>query len=1108
MDAALRALSSVDFDWTMTLTGVWQNPAYDVEDAHGAVLDDILEPYARLEADEDAKNPLGQVIVGNAGAGKTHFLGSLRRRVIERGGTFLLADLTDVRDFWEIALQGAVTSLTRRLPAGPKQLARVVDALLDRFGQGPLEGVSAAQFAEIRPPALSNRMRALVESIARRFDPHETARYEPVLRSLLLLSSGEPSLLSLGEAWLSGLDVREEAQLVHDLPSADVRAADRLAGLAWVTRFKGPTVIAVDQLDAIASEARAAENAREHAPSSIFTQTTTGLMGLRDVMPRTLVVVSCLEANWQYLRDNALNPVMDRFSPERRLAPLGGRTLERLVARRLAVAYARSGFAPPYPTYPFKPSCFSELRLTPREVLRRAERHRLRCRELGALEEIERLSDGGGSSPDVRVDLSSLDQQFREIRSRVDPEAKLRGSDPELDRLLETACRALEKEQPWPEHVDVELDLDFGQSGQIEPLHARLRVIDRAAGDRERHLSLRFIQQANPIAFQTRLQKAMTESGVGEGLDFRRLVILRSEPLPSGPKTERMLKALRVQNGRLVSPTEDEIRTLTALLRMFEGQPVHFGAWLKKTKPVSALPTFAPHIEFLLGSVAAGPGAGAMGEKTGMNAGATEPDEGGAQRAQAGVERSGSSVEPDEDTIKRARGETEAHEAKRGAKDGGAKVDGTELFRDEGTKRGTPLETEPIVLGHEIQGLGRGPPVWLDVGELNKHVAVLAAAGSGKTVLVRRIVEEAALRGIPSIVIDVANDLVRLGDRWPTPPEGFEAADAAAADRYFERTETVVWTPGRESGNPFSVDPLPNFAPLRDDSDELQAAVALSFELLAGDVKLTSPAPAAQIKRAILRGAIETYARLGGSGLDDLIRVLREPGALVDKYQNGAKQAGAVADQLAAAIELNPLLRSEGRPLDFDVLFGRGSEKTRISVVNLSGLATLGEQQALVARMMTLLFSYAKAHPGRGKMAGLVVIDEAKDFAPSQVKAASSEPIRRAAAQLRKYQYGLIAATQEPRSIDSKVVSNSGTQIFGRALAPAAQHAVADMMSQLGGGAPKVGTLEAGQFFVSVPHATVPTKVRTRWCLSHHGGPRTAEEVRELAAEHRTKLGR
>lgn len=59
--------------------------------------------------------------------------------------------------------------------------------------------------------------------------------------------------------------------------------------------------------------------------------------------------------------------------------------------------------------------------------------------------------------------------------------------------------------------------------------------------------------------------------------------------------------------------------------------------------------------------------------------------------------------------------------------------------------------------------LHTGATVSVDLAALRKHVAIFAGTGSGKTVLIRRLVEECALRGVSSIVLDPNNDLSRLG---------------------------------------------------------------------------------------------------------------------------------------------------------------------------------------------------------------------------------------------------------------------------------------------------------------------------------------------------------
>ncbi len=1098
----LTAFGRVDFDWTVNQTGVWRDTPHDVPEIHADALSVVFDHYVRLEGErwneptDLPANPPGAVIVGNAGVGKTHLMGRLRRDTIDRGGTFLLADLTDVRDFWDTVLQGAVSSLTRRLPGGGSQLERIIDAMLKQFGDGVLTDMSAAQLCEIRPPALSNRIDELVRSIQIRDRRRENVHYAPVLRALLLLANSEPNVLQLGEAWMSGLDVREESQMVHALPR-DMAALDRLTGIIWWAHFQGPTVVAVDQIDAIASEARAAETGGTNGPETIFARATNGLMGLWEKLPRTQVVLSCLEANWLWIQEQSLESVQDRFDEPIRLRAQPGSRLQALIEGRLEMTYAKEKFTPPYPSFPFRTSCFEGLNLSPRVILRRAEEHRRHCQRTKKVEGLSSFPETGqASTAQDATRLAILDAVYESFCAAITPSTKLEGEDEELDRLLEAGVRALAHEQASSEGLDVELDLDFGRNGKVEPLHARIRVINHDDGDRERHLSLRFVQHDHHIAVQTRLQKALTESGLGEGLPFRRLSIFRRKDLPTGPKTKKMVAEVEKQGGSIIDPTDDEIRALSALHEMFTAKTDGLHEWLAVRKPVSKLRAFEDHVHFLFPPTKTEtqkpkPNRPRLLRETRSFAQPTLPG------IDAPVVESSSQPVPAPnltDDLQVPQAATPAVVPKPPAPAAAEPPN-------------APIQQDAIPLGAVVVGRSEGPTVALKVDDLPRHMAVLAAAGSGKTVFLRRIVEEAACRGIPALVIDVANDLVRLGQPWPSPPPGFEQSDSQMADRYFSTSETVVWTPGRSQGNPLSVDPLPDFEPLLESPDELHEAQTMARELLAADLRLGSSA-SAETQKAILQRAIEAYARQGGKGLEDLLLILKEPGPLVDGFTNGAKQSEKLADALTAQMALNPMLRSDGKKLDFDQLFARGAARTRVSVVNLSGLATIELQQAFVGRLATLLFTYAKKHPGpQNGLGGLVVIDEAKDFVPAGRSVASSQPILRLAAQLRKYRFGLLVATQEPKSIDNKVVANCSTQIFGRALAPATQDAVKAMMAQLGGAAPNIGSLQMGQFYASVPNSPLPQKIRSRWCLSHHGGPATPDEVRAMAAADRERLG-
>jgi hypothetical protein len=64
----------------------------------------------------------------------------------------------------------------------------------------------------------------------------------------------------------------------------------------------------------------------------------------------------------------------------------------------------------------------------------------------------------------------------------------------------------------------------------------------------------------------------------------------------------------------------------------------------------------------------------------------------------------------------------------------------------------SPLSPGEIALGLEGE-------IRIELESLRKHAIVFAGSGSGKTVLLRRIVEECALRGVSAIVLDPNNDL-------------------------------------------------------------------------------------------------------------------------------------------------------------------------------------------------------------------------------------------------------------------------------------------------------------------------------------------------------------
>jgi len=357
----------------------------------------------------------------------------------------------------------------------------------------------------------------------------------------------------------------------------------------------------------------------------------------------------------------------------------------------------------------------------------------------------------------------------------------------------------------------------------------------------------------------------------------------------------------------------------------------------------------------------------------------------------------------------------------------------------------------------------------------------------------RRIIEEAALIGIPAIVLDTNNDLVLLGRAWPQPPSDFSEDDAAKAAAYTQTVEVVIWTPGLTSGRPLTLSVLPDFGVLGDDPDERAKAVEMAKATL---LPFIGPD---KLKAGVLADTLRNFADRGGGRLEDLIALLADLPEGVSRIGKATKLGEDMADQLLAAIATNPLLTTQGAPLDPQVLFGERTQgKTRISVINFSGLGSDESRQAFVNQLQMTLFTWIKKHPS--PTGRLYAIDEAQNFAPSQKTTPCKESSLALATQARKYGLGMIFATQTPKAIDNKIISNCTTHFYGRMNSPATIQAVRELIAMKGGGADDIASLPAGVFYFSTEATPRPIKVRAPLCLSYHPrNPLPAEEVVHMA---------
>ena len=414
----LTALAGLTFNWTRALDDVWTDQRYHVDGLHAVTAALIGSGIRAVTA--DGARPLGIVIQGQRGVGKTHLLGWTREQVQREGGFFFLVGDLFTKAFWEQVLGSMVEQLLP-LPDGSRnQLAALLTRLADQVG---LDGSFRAQVTGEVPPTPEG-VKVFIAAL-RRTAPSLGLICQDTARALVLLASPLQEDQDVGYYYLTGNEVdlqdRRHWRInsTRKIPRLLVNEVSQLLALA------GPIVLAIDQVDALIDEL-VGHSADDAARSRPLADVATGLMALRDVAHRTLTIVSCLPESWEYIRKYGVDTVTDRFREARQLRNIPSADVGRLmIEKRFAVDFGRAGFEPPYPTWPILPAAFDDAsRYTARALLKRIEAHVGRCLQDQASSELDHLDDVPAArsrghrrrAPAESPGLAALDRLFARLR--------------------------------------------------------------------------------------------------------------------------------------------------------------------------------------------------------------------------------------------------------------------------------------------------------------------------------------------------------------------------------------------------------------------------------------------------------------------------------------------------------------------------------------------------------------------------------------------------------------------------------------------------------------------------------------------------------------------
>ena len=434
--------------------------------------------------------------------------------------------------------------------------------------------------------------------------------------------------------------------------------------------------------------------------------------------------------------------------------------------------------------------------------------------------------------------------------------------------------------------------------------------------------------------------------------------------------------------------------------------------------------------------------------------------------------------------------------------------------------------------------------------DLLTHAVCVGMTGSGKTGLCIGLIEEAAIDGIPAIVVDPKGDLGNLLLTFPElRPEDFlpwvnreearqqglsleEFAENQASlwekglakwgqsgeriGRLRESADFAIFTPGSEAGLPISV--LDSFkAPSSSDwedadliRDRIESTVTGLLSLLGIDAD-----PIQSPEHILLSTLLEHLWQAGADvGLADLIQGVQVPpfdrvGAFdLEAFYSTSKRT-------ALAIKLNNLLAApsfqswlEGTPLDLEELLYTEEGRPRVAVFSI---AHLSDQQRMffVTLLLNETLSWIRRRPGTNSLRALLYMDEIFGYLPPVAEPPSKKPLLTLLKQARAYGLGVVLATQNPGDLDYKGLANIGTWFLGRLQAERDKEKVLEGLKGVtveGGPSRKeldrlLTGLKKRTFLLHNVNEDGPELFETRWVMSYLRGPLTRDQIRTLMAD-------
>jgi hypothetical protein len=436
-----------------------------------------------------------------------------------------------------------------------------------------------------------------------------------------------------------------------------------------------------------------------------------------------------------------------------------------------------------------------------------------------------------------------------------------------------------------------------------------------------------------------------------------------------------------------------------------------------------------------------------------------------------------------------------------------------------------------------------------DSRDLVTHAVCVGMTGSGKTGLCLSLIEEAAIDGVPAILIDPKGDLCNLLLTFPDlSPSDFrpwinedDAArkgmfpdeyarqqaelwrnglaewgqDGERIRRLREAAEFVIYTPGSSAGLPVSI--LKSFAaPPREAREDEEALSERVSSTATGLLTLAGvDADPLKSREHILVSTILATAWRKGEDLDLAALIARIQTPPTDRIGLVDLESFFPAkDRVGLAMRLNYLLVApgfgswlEGDPLEVGSLLRTAAGKPRVAIFSIAHLSD-PERMFFVTLLLNQTLAWMRAQSGTASLRAILYMDEIAGYFPPVATPPAKAPLLTLLKQGRAFGLGVVLATQNPVDLDYKGLANTGTWFLGRLQTERDKARVLEGLEGAAAGASQqfdrgrmeqtLAGLGSRVFVLQNVHEDAPVVFETRWAMSYLRGPLTRPQIKTL----------